>query len=125
MVFPFIAVTVDTDIDILGAPNPSFGRPDASIFRTWGSFLSAWGHPGGPSEQQEGHVGTQNQTFIDFRVILGPQFDSFLGLDRLICVFVWSLFPCHILQRFLIESIEIWRFLKQGFRKEGLEKTMF
>ena len=30
-------------------------------FTTLGTILSAWGHPGGPWEQQEGHVGVRSK----------------------------------------------------------------
>ena len=70
-------------------------------FTTLGTILSAWGHPGGPWEQQEGHVGVRSKIFSDFGLILGPHFESFLSSDGLNSVFFWSLFPGHFLHRFL------------------------
>ena len=43
-------------------------------FTTLGTILSAWGHPGGPWEQQEGHVEVWNQTSDDLGMILGHRF---------------------------------------------------
>ena len=71
--FSFIAVTLDTDIAILGVQNLLFGRLGASIFLPWG-HLSAWGHRGGPWEQQEGHVGPGAR----FLMILGRVWDPIL-----------------------------------------------
>ena len=63
MVFSRIAVTVDMNMAILDTQHLSFGRLDAFIldFGTLGTILAAWGHIGGPWEQQEGHVGVWNQ----------------------------------------------------------------
>ena len=60
MAFSFIAVTLDMDIALLGFQNLSFGRPGASTLVPRG-ILAAWGHLGGPWEQQEGQVGVRNQ----------------------------------------------------------------
>ena len=74
-------------------------------FTTLGTILSAWGHPGGPWEQQEGHVGVRSKTFSDFGLILGSHFESLLSSDELISVFFWSLFPGHFFHRFLMELL--------------------
>ena len=62
IVFPLIAVTLDTDIAFFGVQSLSIGRHGASFYHL--------GHPEGPWEQQEGHVGAQSQVFSDFGVIL-------------------------------------------------------
>ena len=41
--------------------------------------FAGWGHPGGPSEQQEGHMGVKNHICNDCWMISGPRFESFLG----------------------------------------------
>ena len=38
MLFPFIAVTLDTNFAILSVQNLSFGRPVASILQPWEPF---------------------------------------------------------------------------------------
>ena len=43
-------------------------------FPTLGTILSAWGHPGGPWEQQEGHVGVRSKIFSDFWLDFGTAF---------------------------------------------------
>ena len=63
MPFPFIVVTLDIGIAILGV------------------------------QQQKGHVGVRNQSFYDFGVILGPYFESFLGSDGLSSMLFYGLFP--------------------------------
>ena len=35
----------------------------------------------GPSEQQDGHDGVRNRISMDFELILGPYFESFLGTE--------------------------------------------
>ena len=47
MVFPLIAVTLDTDIAILGVQNLSIGRPGASFYHPGAHFVSL-GTPRGP-----------------------------------------------------------------------------
>ena len=89
-------------------------------FTTLGTILSAWGHPGGPWEQQEGHMGVRSKIFSDFGLILGRHFESFLSSDGLNSVFFWSLFPGHFLRNYW--QLEL---LEQGFRVEGIAKTMF
>ena len=76
-----------------------------------GSILTAWGHPSGPWEQQEGHVGVRNEILSDLRLIFGPHFESLLGLDGLNSMFVLGLFPGHFLHRFsngIIDSRSSW-----------------
>ena len=77
-------------------------------FTTLGTILSAWGHPGGPWEQQEGHVRVRRKIFSDFGLILGPHFESFLSSAELNSVFFWSLFPGHFLHRFFNGIIDSW-----------------
>ena len=85
-------------------------------FPTLGTILSAWGHPGGPWGQQEGHVGVRSKIFRDFGLILGPHFESFLSSDELNSVFLLEL-----VSRSLFASIFGWNYWqlelsKQGFR---------
>ena len=42
-------------------------------------ILAPWDHPGGPWEQQDGHERVWNRIFVDFGLIWGPYFESFLG----------------------------------------------
>ena len=107
IVFPVTAVTLDTNFAILGVQNLSFGGLLPPFYHP-GTILSAWGHPGGPWEQQEGHVGVRSKIFSDFGLILGPHFESFLSSDGLNSVFFWSLFPGHFLHRFLGGIIDSW-----------------
>ena len=88
-----------------GCPKPIIWQAWCLHFTTLGTILSAWGHPGGPWEQQEGHVGVRSKIFSDFGLILGPHFESFLSSDGLNSVFFWSLFPGHFLHRFLMELL--------------------
>ena len=43
--------------------------------------MAAWGHPGGRSEQQEGHMGAHNYFLINLGRFFGFQFESFLSLN--------------------------------------------
>jgi hypothetical protein len=82
-----------------------FGCPKNLSF---GGLLPPFSYPGdhfvslgAPREQQGGHVGVRSKIFIDFSVVLEPNFESFLNSDGLNSVFFfWSLFPGHFLHRF-------------------------
>ena len=100
--FPVTAVTLDTNFAIFGVQTYHL-EACCLHFTTLGTILSAWGHPGGPWEQQEGHVGVRSKILSDFGLILGPHFESFLGLDVLDSMFVFGLFPGHFLHRFWME----------------------
>ena len=76
-------------------------------FSTLETILSAWGHPEGPWEQQEGHVGARGKIFSDFGMILGHYFEIFLSSDGFNSMFFWSLFPCQFLHRFFIELLAV------------------
>ena len=53
---------IGQDIAILvGYANPIIWQAWRLHFGTMGAILAAWGHLGGPWEQQEGHVGVRNQ----------------------------------------------------------------
>ena len=104
IVFPVTAVTLDTDFAILASKTYHL-EACCLHFTTLGTILSAWGHPGGPWEQQEGHVGVRSKIFSDFGLILGSHFESFLNSDGLNSVFFWSLFPGHFLHRFLNDIV--------------------
>ena len=88
--------------------------PKAIIWPAWcpfsyaGTILSAWGHPGGPWEQQEGHVEVRSKIFSDFGLISGLHFESFLGPDGLNSLFFWSLFPGSFLHPFSNGIIDSW-----------------
>ena len=87
------------------------------------TILSAWGHPRGPWEQQEGHVGVRNKIFIDFGLIFGPHFDSFLGFDGLNSMFVLGLFPGHFLHPFSNGMIDSWSSQNKVFVRKVLQKN--
>ena len=94
-------------------------------FSSLETILSAWGHPWGPWEQQEGHVGVRNEIFSDLGLILGPHFESFLGLDGLNSMFVLGLFPGHFLHRFLSGMIDSWSSQNKVFVRKVLQKPCF
>ena len=100
MVSPIIAITLHTDIAILGVQNLSIRRPGA-LSSTLVTILSAWGHLGGPWGQQEGHMGAQSVIFNDLGVVIwGYHFESFLDSDRLN-----SMFLLELVSRSLFASI--------------------
>ena len=72
-----------------------------------GTILSAWGHPRGPWEQQEGHVGVRSKIFSDFGLILGPHFESFLSSDGLNSVFFGACFQVTFCIDFLMELLTV------------------
>ena len=92
---------------------------------TLGTILSAWGHPGGPWEQQEGHVGVRSKIFRDFALILGPHFESFLSSDELNSVFFWSLFPGNFLHPFSDGIIDSWGSSNKVSARKVLQKPCF
>ena len=53
----------------------------ASILAPWGTILASRENPGNPGEQRDGYAGVRNRIFIDFGLIFGPCFESFLGID--------------------------------------------
>ena len=65
------------------------------------------------------------QVFIDFGLILGPHFESFLSSDGLNSVFFWSLFPGYFLHRFLNGIIDRWSSENKVFARKVLQKTCF
>ena len=71
-------------VAILGAWWLHFDRP-VEHFGTsgtpWGVILAPRNKPGGPWEQQDGHEVARNRIFIDFEMILGPYFESFLDTE--------------------------------------------
>ena len=90
IVFPVTAVTLDTNFAISGV-QPIILQACCLHVPTLGTVLSAWGHPGGPWEQQEGHVWVRSKIFSDFGLILGPHFESFLSSDGFNSVFLLEL----------------------------------
>ena len=87
--------------------------------------MSAWGHPGGPWEQQEGHVEVRSKIFSDFGLILGRHFEICLSSDGLISVFFESLFAGHFLHRFLGGVIGSWSSWNKVFVWKVLQKPCF
>ena len=77
------------------------------VCTTLGTILSAWGHPGGPWEQQEGHVGVRSKIFSDLGLILGPHFESFLSSDGLNSVFFEACFQATFCIDFLVELLTV------------------
>ena len=96
MGFPPLAVTLDPNFAILCVQNLLFGCV-LPPFSHPGTILSAWGHPGGPWEQQEGHVGVRS----NIETFSGHHFESFLSSNDQILCFCWSLCPGHFLHRVL------------------------
>ena len=94
-------------------------------FTTLGTILSAWGHPGGPWEQQEGHVGVRNKILIDFGLIFGGHFEKLLGFDGLNSMFVLGLFPGHFLHAFSSGMIDSWSSQNKVFVRKVLQKPCF
>ena len=47
----------------------------------WGTILASREHPGGPWEQQDGFEVVDFIILLDFGVILGSYFESFLGTE--------------------------------------------
>ena len=45
------------------------------------TILARWDNPGGPWDQQDGHVGVRNQSFLRFGGGLGIPFQSFFDTD--------------------------------------------
>ena len=65
------------------------------------------------------------QVSSDFGLILGPHFDSFLGLDGLNFMFVLGLFPGHFLHRFSSGIIDSWSSQNKVFVRKVLQKNCF
>ena len=59
IVFQVTAVALDTNFAILGVQNLSFGGLLPPFYHPGDHFVR--GHPGGPWEQQEGHVGVRSK----------------------------------------------------------------
>ena len=69
--------------------------------------------------------GVRNEIFSDFGLILGPHFESFLGLDGLNSMFVLGLFPGHFLHRFSSGIIDSWSSQNKVFVRKVLQKPCF
>ena len=110
-----------------GCPKPIIWYACWLHFTTLGPFchFSAGGHPRGLWEQQEGHVGVRNKIFIDFGLIFGLRFDSFLGFDGLNSMFVLGLFPGDFLHRFSNRIIDSWSSQNKVFGRKVLHKPCF
>ena len=108
-----------------GCPKPIIWQACCLHFITLGTILSAWGHPRGPWEQQEGHVGVRNKIFIDFGLIFRPHFESFLGFDGLNSMFILGLFPGDFWHRFSNGIIDSWSFQNKVFVRKVLQKPCF
>ena len=82
----------------------------------WGTMLVPRGHPGRPSEQQEGHVGVWSRFLIDFGTVWERHFESF-----------FLLFFLELVSRLLFVPILVSKsgclgLLNQGFRIESIAK---
>ena len=56
-----------------------FGGLVSPFWHPGGTILAPREHIGGPWEQQDGREGVRNRTSIDFEMILGVYFESFLA----------------------------------------------
>ena len=90
-----------------------------------GTILSAWGHPGGPWEQQEGHVGVRSKIFSDFGMILAPHFESFFNPDGLNSVFLFELVSRSLFALIFIGIIDSWSSENKVFAWKVLQKPCF
>ena len=71
-----------------------FGILGASILAPWVTILAPREHPGGPREQQDGHVGVPESNFIlRFGIDVGTHCDSFVGTGSQNVVSCSSLVP--------------------------------
>ena len=91
----------------------------------WGAIWAPPDHPGGPGEQQDGHGVVWNSIFIDFRMILGPVYISFLSSRSLKFHFVSGLFPCHFFDRFLNRYFDVGDSKIQVFARNILQTSTF
>ena len=80
----------------------SFLVREAVMWQAWcvhfgvvGEYFGSLGHPGGPREQQKGHLGFWSRIFDDFKSFLEPHFGAFPALRNIICVF--SMLVCSFL----------------------------
>ena len=76
--------------DILGAilaPRDHFGISGAP----WEAILAPRDHPGGPWEQQDGHEVARHRIFVDFGVISGRAYASFLIQKCVANLFIFRL----------------------------------
>ena len=105
MAFVFTAVTLDGDIVILS--NQDTWQAWCLRSGTLGAILAAWGHLGEPWEQQEGHVGVQNQNLKVAGMILGPHFERLLGPDVLNSMFRRACFLVTFCTEFLFELLTV------------------
>ena len=80
-----LAVTLDKDI-VVWVSKTYHLATWCLHFGSLMAMLAAWGHPGGPSEQQGGHC-------CDLGMILGPHFESVLVSDVLNSIFCFRLVP--------------------------------
>ena len=69
----------------------------------WGTILASRPNPGWPWEQQDGDEVVRNRIFIDFEVILGPLYISFLVSRSSKFHFCSGLFPGHFFIGFWVE----------------------
>ena len=81
-----------------GFPKRIICRTCCLHFGTLGAILTAWGHPGGPSEQQGAHVELPNLIYKDFELIV-------LGSDVLHSMFFRTCFQVAFCVDFRMESL--------------------
>ena len=78
-----------------------------------------WGHPGSPSEQQEGHVVVWTRNLSDFVTIWELHFDRFLN------IFFSKLVSRSLFVAISVSNAGCLGLPKQGFRMEGIAKINF
>ena len=111
-----------------GCQKLSFERPGASNLAPLplGTIWAPCGHPGGPFEQQEGHVEVRNQIFSDLGMISRLHIVSFFGFR-----WVKFFFVCFgLVSRLPFASIFDSKsrrlgLPKPGFRIESIAETIF
>ena len=85
-------------------------------------MLASREYTGGPKEQQDGHEGVWNRIFIDFGLIRGPYFESFLGTE--VCnLNLFSVFSMLFVYRFVSRNLDAWGFSNQVFVQKLLQNT--
>ena len=84
-------------------PGDHFGTSGAP----WGSILASRDHSGGPWERQDGHEGVRSGIFIDFGLIWGSYFDSFLDIEAWNFNLSSGLFPGHVFYWFLTRNLDV------------------
>ena len=101
--------------------SPCYALCRQPLVSHWGAVLALWGHPGGPLEQQEGHMGVQSPIFSDFGMISGQHVGSCLSTEVSNSVFV-GLVSRSFLPISAVKSGRL-RLPKTGSRMKGITYT--